>query len=248
MMYKPYSNPIANKGIVLKHSLWSQLRPKEFLYRYSLIPLYSTAMSFNEPSVCLEVFAVVTENFNTKSFAVKAGSWGVWKVDLTGATPTSTLIENVLESGFFVGLTTFNNDTIFIAGAGKGSLYKMTIFTGDYSVVMTDPSMKAPASVAIAEGIHGIKYYNGDVYFSSTFSNTFSKVKIDPVTRKAGAVISILTGLQGPKDFAISSDRISYLAKGQILKITPDGKSSTVRFFYLCCVWTHREGQEHVIC
>jgi hypothetical protein len=177
-----------------------------------------------------DIFAVVTGNFNTKSFAVKAGSWGVWKVDLTGATPTSTLIKNVPESGFFVGLTTFNNDTIFIADAGKGSLYKMTISTGDYSVVITDPSMKAPASAAIAEGIHGIKYYNGDVYFSSTFGNTFSKVKIDPATGKAGAVTSILTGLQGPEDFAIGPDGTSYLAlmtKGQILKITPDGKSST---------------------
>jgi hypothetical protein len=177
-----------------------------------------------------DVFAVVTGSFNTKSFAVKAGSWGVWKVDLTGAAPTSTLVKNVPKSGFFVGLTTFNNDTIFIADAGKGSLYKMTISTGDCSVVITDPSMKAPASAAIQEGIHGIKYYDGDVYFSCTFGDTFSKVKIDPAAGKAGAVTSILTGLSGPEDFAIGSDGTSYLAvmtKGQPLKITPDGKSST---------------------
>jgi hypothetical protein len=178
-----------------------------------------------------DVWAVVTGSFNTKTFSVKAGSWSVYKVDLTGVTPTQTLVKSVPESGFFIGLTTFNNDTIFIADAGKGSLYKMTISTGDYSVIITDPSMKAPASAAIQEGIHGIKYYNGDVYFSSTFGDTFSKVKIDPTTLKAGAVTSILTGLQGPEDFAIGADGTSYLAlmtKGQVLKITLDGKSSTV--------------------
>jgi len=176
-----------------------------------------------------DIFAVVTGNFNTKSFAVKAGSWSVYKVDLTGATPTQTLVKSVPESGFFVGLATFNNDTIFIADAGKGSLYKMTISTGDYSVVITDPSMKAPSGALIEEGIHGIKYYNGNVYFSSTFGDTFSKVAIDPVTAKAGAVTSILTSLQGPEDFAIGPDGTSYLAvmtKGQVLKITLDGKSS----------------------
>jgi hypothetical protein len=187
-----------------------------------------------------DVFAVVTGSFNTKSFAVKAGSWSVYKVDLTGATPTQTLVKNVPESGFFVGLTTFNNDTIFIADAGKGSLYKMTISTGDYSVVITDPSMKAPSGALIQEGIHGIKYFNGNVYFSSTFGNTFNKVAIDPVTVKAGAVTTIVSNLQGPEGFAIGPDGTSYLAvmtSGQVLKITPDGKSTLASSVASCtCV------------
>lgn len=116
----------------------------------------------------------------------------------------------------------------------------MTISTRDYSVVITDPAMKALASVAIQEGIYGIKFYNGDVYFSSTFGDIFSKVKIDQATGKAGVVTSILTSLQGPEDFAISADGTSYLAvmtQGQVLKITLDGKSSTAGSVASCtCV------------
>jgi hypothetical protein len=73
----------------------------------------------------------------------------VWKVNLTSATPTSTLVKNVPKSGFCIRLITFNNDTIFITNASKGSLYKITMSTSDYSVVITDPSIKALVSAAI---------------------------------------------------------------------------------------------------
>jgi len=51
LIYKPYSTPITNRGVVLKHWLWPQLRLKEFLFcRQPLIPHHSAAMSFKESS------------------------------------------------------------------------------------------------------------------------------------------------------------------------------------------------------
>jgi hypothetical protein len=177
-----------------------------------------------------DVFVVVTGDFNTKSFALGSGSYAVYKVDLTGSTPKSTLVKKVPESGFFIGVAPFNNDTIFIADASKGALYQMTISTGEYAIAMQDAKMKAPSSAAIQEGIHGVKYHDGYVYFTNTFGNTFNKIKVDTATGKTtGSIIPINTSLQGPEDFTISSDGTAYIATlngGAIFKVTADGKAT----------------------
>jgi len=94
--------------------------------------------------VATDVFAVVAGQYGTSS---KAGSWGVWKVDFSagGATPTTTLVKKVPESGMWNGLTTFTNGTVLIGDASKGAVFKMNVLTGDYSIAIQDSTM-APSS------------------------------------------------------------------------------------------------------
>ncbi len=179
-----------------------------------------------------DVFIAVVGNFSTKSISNKAGSWGVWKVDLTGSTPNAEVLKMAPDSGFWCGITKYDNDTVLIADAGKGAIIKLSISTGDYSTLLADPLMKAPANAVVDEGIHGIKYSDGYVYFTNTFGNTFNKIKIDTTTGKtSGSVIPILAGLQGPEDFVIGPDGSAYipeLSKSVVIKVTADGKQSTV--------------------
>ena len=176
-----------------------------------------------------DVYAVVTGNFSTKNFTLGSGSYTVHKVDLTGATPKSTLIKKVPESGFFIGVAPYNNDTIFIADAGQGALYSLKISTGAYSIVLQDPKLKAPSDAFINEGIHGIKYVGGYLYFTNTFGNTFNKVKIDESGKPTGPITVINTSLQGPEDFVITSDGTAYIAtytSSAVFKVTTNGTAT----------------------
>ncbi|KUJ11464.1 uncharacterized protein LY89DRAFT_722619 [Mollisia scopiformis] len=177
-------------------------------------------------------FAVVTGSFNITNISYTQGSWGVWKVDLSGATPKTTLVKEVPESNFWIGITPFNNDTVFIADAGKGAIYKMTLSTGNYSMILQDPTMIAPSGSLITEGIHGIVYNNGYVYYSNTFGNGFYKVKIDATTGKTiGAPIAVVPSMSNPEGFTFGPDGSAYVCSvgnKNIAKITPSGNMTTI--------------------
>ncbi|KAH8724781.1 hypothetical protein GQ44DRAFT_617348 [Phaeosphaeriaceae sp. PMI808] len=177
-----------------------------------------------------DIFAVVAGNFSTTSFDIGNGSWAVWKVDLTGTAPKQTLLRAIPEAAFLLGATAFNNDTAFIADAGAGALYRISVTTGDYEIVLKDPAMKAPAGSFIAEGIHGVRYVpqTGNVYFTNTFGSTFNKFEVNKLTGKpTGAITTITAKVETPEDLAIveGTALIMSLNGGGIFKVTPDGSS-----------------------
>lgn len=91
--------------------------------------------------VAPDVFAVVAGKYSNSN---TPGSWGVWKVDFSagGATPTTTLVKKVPESGMWNGLTAFTNDTVLVGDASKGAVFKVNVNTGEYSVAIEDSTMK----------------------------------------------------------------------------------------------------------
>ncbi|KAH7390526.1 hypothetical protein BKA66DRAFT_439834 [Pyrenochaeta sp. MPI-SDFR-AT-0127] len=180
-----------------------------------------------------DIFAVVAGNFSTTNFSIGNGSWSVWKVDLSGETPKQTLLAAVPEAGFLLGATAFDNDTAFIADAGNGALYRINMTTGDYSIVLQDVSMKAPAGSFISEGIHGVRYSPqlGTVFFTNTFGSTFNKFSVDKTTGKAtSAVTTITSSIDTPEDLVVVEGAafIMSLNGGGIFKVTPDGKSAKI--------------------
>jgi DNA-binding beta-propeller fold protein YncE len=175
--------------------------------------------------VAPDVFVIAAGNSTTKDISYTPGTWGLWKVDLTGATPQARFINPIPEADFLIGITPFNNDTVFIADAGKGALYQLSVSTGAYSVILQDPTMKA-ASGAFAEGLHGLKYHGGYVYYTNTFGNGFYKVQIDPATGKTtGSPVVVIAAISNPEDFAIGPDGSAFVATigSGILKVTTDG-------------------------
>ena len=91
--------------------------------------------------VAPDVFAVVAGKYSNSN---TPGSWGVWKVDFSdgGATPKTTLVKKVPESGMWNGLTAFKNDTVLVGDATKGAVFKVNVNTGEYSVAIEDSTMK----------------------------------------------------------------------------------------------------------
>ncbi|KAK3358476.1 hypothetical protein B0T24DRAFT_586667 [Lasiosphaeria ovina] len=128
-------------------------------------------------------------------FAVIGGK-GIYKVDFSSGTPKSSLIKTITEANNLNGLAVFDNSTVLVADAGKGSVYRFSVVTGEYSVVLTDATM-APSG-GIPFGIDGIKYKDGTVWYTNIFKNSFHKVAVDEVTAKAkGAFTTLWTNLMG---------------------------------------------------
>jgi streptogramin lyase len=150
-------------------------------------------------------------------FAVIGGK-GIYKVDFTVSPPKSSLIKTISTANNLNGLAVFDNNTLLVADAGKGNVYKFTISTGDYAVVLEDKTM-APSG-GIPFGIDGIKYRDGIVWYTNIFTNSFYKVPVDVATAKAtGPVVALWTNLMG--------DDLCFGPNGKIYVAT-NGKNSLV--------------------
>ncbi|KAH6721748.1 hypothetical protein BKA61DRAFT_568324 [Leptodontidium sp. MPI-SDFR-AT-0119] len=149
-------------------------------------------------------------------FAVIGGK-GIYKVDFTGAAPVATLIKTIIEANNLNGLTAFNNDTVLVADAGKGSVFRFSISTGAYSVAITDATMAPSGSIPF--GIDGIRYNDGLVWYTNIFKNSFHKVPVDATGKATGAVTTLWTNLMG--------DDLCFGPNGKIY-IATNGKNSIV--------------------
>ncbi|KAF2199813.1 hypothetical protein GQ43DRAFT_442138 [Delitschia confertaspora ATCC 74209] len=171
-----------------------------------------------------DIFAVVAGKYSGGRNT--AGSWAVWKLDFTQATPKITQVKQVPESGMWNGITTLNNDTVLVGDALKGAVFKLSISTGEYSIAIQDTTMAPPSGMPM--GIDGVRYNNGTLYYTNIFKNSFYKVPIDATTAKtSGAVTPIWTNIQGD-DMAFAPDGSIYVAtNGKITKVGVDGKAAT---------------------
>jgi len=149
-------------------------------------------------------------------FAVIGGK-GIYKVDFTGASPVATLINTITEANNLNGLTAFSNDTVLVADAGKGSVFRFNFLTGTYSTAITDPTM-APSG-GIPFGIDGIRYKDGVVWYTNIFKNSFHKIPVDATGKATGAVTTLWTNLMG--------DDLCFGPNGKIY-IATNGKNSIV--------------------
>jgi hypothetical protein len=173
-----------------------------------------------------DLFVVLAGNFSTRSTSIKTGSWVVWTVDFRNAgSPKSTRIKAVPESGFFLGTSAINNNTILIADAHNGCMYKMDLDTGNYNVVLADKSMDRNGQLA---GIHGLHYLDGYAYYSNTFGGGLWKLKVDSTGKASGSPSQIAT-FDHSEDFVIASDGTYYINKmtGGNFKISADGKTTS---------------------
>ncbi|OAA63515.1 Six-bladed beta-propeller, TolB-like protein [Niveomyces insectorum RCEF 264] len=157
-------------------------------------------------------------------FAVIGSGKGVYKVDFAGGgtTPKASLIKTIKEASNMNGLAVFDNDTVLVADAAKGNVYRLSVSTGDYSVVLSDPTM-APSG-GIPFGIDGLKYRDGVVWYTNIFKNSFHKVPVDPVTAKAtGPVVTLWTNLMGD-DLCFGPNGKLYVAtnsRNSIVEVDP---------------------------
>jgi len=161
-------------------------------------------------------------------FAVIGGK-SIYKVDFTGASPKSTLIKAISEASNLNGLAVFNENTILVADAGKGNVYRFNTATGEYSVALSDPTMAPSGSIPF--GIDGIKYSNGTVWYTNIFKNSFHKIPVDATAKATGAVTTLWTNLMGD-DLCLGPNGKIYVAtngKNSVVEVDPAvGKPNAV--------------------
>ncbi|KAF1998276.1 NHL repeat-containing protein [Amniculicola lignicola CBS 123094] len=162
-------------------------------------------------------------------FAVIGGGKSIYKVDFTGAKPTSSLIKTISAANNLNGLAIFDNTTILVADAGKGNVYRFNVVTGESSVVLSDPTMAPSGSIPF--GIDGIKYSNGTVWYTNIFKNSFHKIPVDATGKATGAVTTLWTNLMGD-DLCFGPNGKLYVAtnsKNSIVEVDPAvGKANAV--------------------
>lgn len=141
-------------------------------------------------------------------FAVIGGK-SIYKVDFTGDAPAVTLVKAIAEASNLNGLASFDDDSVLVADAGKGNVYRFSMSTGDYSVVLEDPTM-APSG-AIPFGIDGILHVNGTVWYTNIFKNSFHKIDVDETGKATGAVTTLWSNLMGD-DLCVGPDGKIYVA------------------------------------
>jgi len=147
-------------------------------------------------------------------FAVIGGK-GIYKVDFTSGTGKASLIKTITEASNLNGLAVLNNDTVLVADAGKGSVYRFNTTSGAYSVAITDPTMAPSGNIPF--GIDGIKYKDGVVWYTNIFKNSFHKIPVDDTGKATGAVTTLWTNLMG--------DDLCFGPNGKIYVATNGGNS-----------------------
>ncbi|KAF2712567.1 hypothetical protein K504DRAFT_401578 [Pleomassaria siparia CBS 279.74] len=176
-----------------------------------------------------DVFAVVAGQFSF-SGGNKAGSWAIWKVDFTSGTAVASILKAVPESGFFNGLTAFDNSTILIGDASKGAVWRMDTKTGAYSIAIQDALMNPASNAGIPMGLDGLRYANGTVWFTNVSKNALHKVSVDATGKATGSISTIWTNTFSD-DLWVGPDGSAYVATGsagKVQKVGVDGKVSTV--------------------
>ncbi|KZP21489.1 hypothetical protein FIBSPDRAFT_1020155 [Athelia psychrophila] len=173
-----------------------------------------------------DVFAVVAGSLSLP------GSFSVWKVDVNPTPAKSTKIADVLPAVFLNGATTLNENgsAILVADSAAGMIYRVDTETGNYAVVLDDPTMKIAANATIPVGINGLHIRRGYLYYTSSTQGLFARVPIHADGTPAGAA-EVIAHNGFDDDFVFDRAGNAYVATNAdntVQKITPAGNVTVV--------------------
>jgi hypothetical protein len=129
------------------------------------------------------------------------------------------------------------NDTshVLISDSAAGNVIRLNVVTGDYAVVISDPTM-LPISDGINVGVNGIHTWGDQLFYISLDQGIFAKIPISLSTGAAkGPADIIINGtLEFPDDFALSRDGLTaWVAENGVfvlMEVDILAKTSRVKF------------------
>lgn len=178
-----------------------------------------------------DLFYVISSNLTGAAY-----SNSVWEIDLRNLTllpfgNTShqaqiSLVQELCTAQQLNGLTRLStNDTsnLLISDSANGTVYKLNVQTGDYSIVLEEPEFKTLAT-GINVGINGIHVYDNALYFTSLDQGLFARIPFSRATGFAtGAVEILATNITFGDDFALSPEAthawIATNGPGEIIEV-----------------------------
>ncbi|CAG8065348.1 unnamed protein product [Penicillium salamii] len=177
-----------------------------------------------------DIFAVIAGNVSLPSISPTPGSFVVWTVNLTAAVPKIKVLAAIPGGQFLDGMTKFGNDLLLISDALKGSVWRLNITTGEFSVALSDASMLPATHQAVQVGVNGLKMWQNYLYFTSSTQEIFARVPLDANAMAQGPIEVITSGFSFD-DFILTANGTAYLSTNpdnELIQISPRGR---VRLF-----------------
>ncbi|KAJ5588012.1 uncharacterized protein N7459_003777 [Penicillium hispanicum] len=188
-----------------------------------------------------DVFAVVTGNFSTATYAPTAGSFSVHQLDFSpqetkdgerALSPAASKIAALPEAEALNGMITFTKDShlVLIADSPKGAVWKLNTQTGEHSIALNDTTMLPAQGQALPLGVNGLKLVDDYIYYSSTTRMEFGRVKVNANATAVGEYEIIASGFL-PDNLDVTPDGTAYIAtdpQNSVVRITPSGQIALV--------------------
>lgn len=165
-----------------------------------------------------DTFYVVAGNYSIATGNNPAGAWDVYEVDVCNGPKNAKVkkIANFPQSRLLNGAVTLNarQGLILVADAIAGLVYRLNVKTGQVSVAIDDPTMKAPAGGSPI-AVNGLKIRDGVLYFTNSAAHTFVKIPISADGSAAGPATILSTNARGD-DFTLDDVNNAFLAQNNI--------------------------------
>jgi hypothetical protein len=188
-----------------------------------------------------DIFYVVVAAPFGADFVKISGTTSIFQVDMTnfavdtsGTITTNATITKVVDmpdAGFLNGMTTLSADLglLLIADAYNGSVFRLDVNTGVYSVIIDDPNMKYLPTSITNLGINGIKIRGPFLYWSNSGNPIFCRILIDSVGAAIGAS-EVVASIPQVDDFVFRADGTAWMAQNQLqsLSVIVDGQATLV--------------------
>ena len=119
----------------------------------------------------------------------------------SGALLAPTLVANFPLSGLLNGFTTLDSRKalILVADAGKGWVWRLNVWTGAKTVVISDPLTQIADATKKPIGVNGLKLHDGFLYWSNINQELLAKTPITKDGLPTGAS-SMVTHYATPDD------------------------------------------------
>ena len=201
--------------IITAPELW-EIKP--FTSQAELVHRFETVTSvFGIAEVQCDVFAVALGNWSYHH-QVQPGTWSVWSVDLREKGDTKVRkVTNIPEAHYLEGMTALpsSSGTILSADSALGLIYRVNVFTSEYSVAISNDAFKPGKDAIVPLGVNGIRIPQSHwgsrehqyLYFANTFAAPFlGRIPINVDGSAAGSVEEIVKHAPGDvegDDFAL---------------------------------------------
>ncbi|KAI9041419.1 uncharacterized protein KD926_006815 [Aspergillus affinis] len=197
----------------------------------SLLVTFPDAMStLGIAEIDCDVFAVVAGNLSLPNIIPTHGSFVIWTVDLTRATPSTQVLAHMPSGEFLDGMTKFSDDLLLIADASKGAIWRLNVRTGEHSVALSHASMGPATGQPVTVGVNGLKVLGNYVYYTSTSQEVYARIPVDDNATAVGPVEIITSGFYFD-GLALMADGTAYLTtnpQNEVIEVSPEGR---VRLF-----------------
>ncbi|KAG9240430.1 hypothetical protein BJ878DRAFT_526185 [Calycina marina] len=188
-----------------------------------------------------DIFYVVAAAPFDDDFVKTSGVISVFKVDMntfnlndSGAITSAaevTKVADISTAGFLNGMTTLNDvlGYVLIADSYNGVVYRLDVYTGNYTIIIDDDNMKYLSDSITNLGVNGLKIRDSYLYWSNSGNPIFCRIPINDLGEATGAS-EVVAAVDSADDFVFRADGTAWMAQNQIesLSVVKDGVTTLV--------------------